>query len=98
DFNRTAGFRVDDANEVDVGHSGQESGMMLSEVAHANDGHAKSIAHDVTGPTGSRPTIVMLASFAAAYTVSPSSTSVLPASIDSAVAPATRIASIVANP
>ena len=45
-----------------------------------------------------RPTIAMDASFADAKTCSPSSTSVLPASIDNAEAPAARIAWIVARP
>ena len=59
------------------------------EVADADDGDAK---------THARPTIAMPASSAALMIASPSIISVLPASTDNAVAPAARIASIVATP
>src|SRR5262249_24565636 len=83
-------FGIDDADKIDVAQGGQQPRMMLAEVADADHRHSKRLRHSTV--RGGRPTIVISASLADANTASPSSTSVLPASIDSAVAPATRIA------
>src|ERR1051325_9034699 len=88
-------IRIADAHQVDAVHRRKQPRVMLAKMADTDDGDANHLAASpplasVAGRT--RPTTAMSASFAAAMTASPSSISVLPASMDSAVAPATRIA------
>jgi hypothetical protein len=86
---RAAAIGVDHGHELSPGERGEDPGMVSPEVTDADDRDAK--AHG-------RPTIAMPASFAALIIASPSSIRVFAASTDKAVAPAARIASIVATP
>src|SRR5688500_537269 len=82
DFSGAPGPGVDDADEVDVLHRGEDPGVMLTEMTDADD----------RDPHTTRPTIVIPASSADARSASFSNISAFPASTDSALAPATRIA------
>ena len=84
------GACIDNADQIDTRHRRQQPRMVLPEMSDADDGDPEVAAH--------RPTIAIPASLAAVNTASPSSTSAFPASTDSAVAPADRIAVIVATP
>src|SRR4029434_9412686 len=90
----TAAINIDDADQLDAFESAKYPRVVLAQMAHANHGHTNGSGHAVL----SRPMIVMLASFAEAITACPSRINVLPASIESADAPATRIAWTVARP
>ena len=85
---------IDDADERRVGKRGQHAGMMAPEVADADDRDANRCrcAHDCPAPASADPTTAMSASSADASIVSRSNIRVLPASSDSSVAPAHRIA------
>ena len=69
---------------------------MPAEMADADDADAQRVRDRASRAL--RPTTTMPAASAAWTNASPSRTSVLPASIDSASAPAARIAAIVATP
>src|SRR5688572_31638830 len=84
-FDRTVRPGVDNGDEIGLRHRRQDAGVVLAEVANADDGHAGFCCHQ-------RPTIEISATSAAVITASPSSTSVRPASMDNADAPAACIA------
>src|SRR5688500_248507 len=88
DLGRASRLGVDDADQLDVVHRRQQPRVRRAEMAHADD----------RNPHSARPTIVMPASFAEAMSASFSNINAFPASTDSALAPATRIAWIVARP
>src|SRR5215471_8103673 len=93
--------RVAHADELRAVDRREQPRMMLAQVTDADDANADHAADPPPrDPSvgGIRPTIVIPASFAAAMIASPSIISALPASTDSALAPATRIAVIVATP
>src|SRR5262249_11683006 len=89
DLLSTRTVRIDDCHQPHAGKRRQDPGVMAPEMTDSDHRDAK--AH-------TRPTMEMPASLAALIIASPSSISVLAASTDKAVAPATRIASIVATP
>ena len=91
-FLRARPVGVDHGFEVDRGQARQDSRVMAPEMADPDDGDAKRI-HAVL-----RPTMAMPAASADLMIDSPSIISVLPASTDNSVAPAARMASIVATP
>ena len=95
---RAAGVGVDDADQRHAGHRREEPRVMLAEVADADDGDAQRRLALTTAPPR-RPRPGAPADDGDAGLVGrrddrrrPSSISVLPASSDSAVAPAARIA------
>ena len=91
---RPLAVEIEHADEVHVRQAGQQPGVMSAELPDANHGDAKRrYAHDRL-----RATMAIPAASAAATTAARSNTSVLPASIDRADAPAVRIASIVGTP
>src|SRR5688572_5924128 len=96
---------VDDAGQRNAGQRGENPRVMLAEMADADHRrpHVPPSLSSVFAPSALRrdklrPTIAMPASLAEAKKASRSKINVLPASIDSTVAPATRIAWMVARP
>ncbi len=83
---------IDDAHQVDAWHRGQDPRVMTAQMADADDrySHVRAL---IARPRV--PTMAIPAASAASITAWPSTSSVLPASIDSAVAPMSRITSTV---
>ena len=93
--------RVHHTGQHDARHRSQNPRVVTPEVAHADNRRSQDpISHSGLPCFAStaRPTIAMPAPSAPRMTASPSTSSVRPASIESAVAPASRIASMVATP
>ncbi len=81
---------IDNPGKLDIRELRQDSSVMAAHMTVANNADPQprlAVVHALV-----RPTMVIVASFADAKSESPSRMSVLPASIESAVAPAARIA------
>ncbi len=89
---QTGAMGINNAHQLDTWQLRKNPGVMSTQMTDADDADAEAHAASV------RPMIDIPASSAARMIASPSIISVFPASTDNAVAPARRIASMVATP